>query len=208
MATSNPVLPTPDGLTKARTVPDIVQVPGRTCLAISGEKGPETVAFSASIGALYGIAYSLKFSRKKTTGDDFKVGALVGIWWAEGHDLSTGQVPPRDTWRWTVQIDAPQDITGEEVATIVDTAVTRKGGKLEASPYARQVALSHEPARRFARILHVGPFSEEPRSFAMMEAFLQSVELKREMWHVEVYLSDPQRTAPDKLKTVLLIPVE
>jgi len=207
MATSNPVLPTPDELTKARTVPDIVQVPGRTCLAISGEKGPETVAFSASIGALYGIAYSLKFSRKKTTGDDFKVGALVGVWWAEGYDLTAGEVPPRDSWRWTVQLDVPHVVTGEEVAAVVDAAVRKKGGKLAGSPYAPNIRLAHEASRRFGRVLHVGPFSEEHLGFAKIGALLNSEGLQREMWHIEVYLSDPQRTVPDKLRTVLLCPI-
>jgi len=207
MATRSPVSPTPDELTKARTNPDIVDVPPRTCLAISGEKGPETEQFAASVGALYGIAYGLKFARKKTTGDDYKVGALVGMWWAEGHDLTTGQVPPRDTWRWMVELDVPSVSTSEEVLAVVDASVRKKGGKLAGSPYAQKVEFAQEPARRFGRILHVGPFADEPQSFDKIEALLDSEGMQREMWHVEVYLSDPQRTAPEKLKTVLLVPI-
>jgi len=207
MTTGSPVSPTPVELTKARMTPDIVEVRPRTFLAISGEEGPETEEFAASIGALYGIAYSLKFSRKKTIGDDFKVGALVGIWWAEGHDLSTGQVPPRDTWRWTVQIDVPEDVAADEVAAAVGTAVRKKGGKLEGTPYAGKVTLTQEAARRYGRILHVGPFADEPQSFERIDDLLKREGLAREMWHVEVYLSDPQRTAPEKLKTVLLSPI-
>jgi hypothetical protein len=207
MATESPVSPTPTELTGARTSPDVVEVPSRTCLALAGEKGPETEEFSSSVGALYGIAYGLKFAQKKTKGKDFKVGALVGIWWAEGHDLTTGRVPPRDTWRWTVQLDVPSVVSSEEVGAVVNTAVAKRGGKLEGSAYAKRVELAHEPARRFGRILHVGPFSEEPRSLDAMETMLDSKGLQREMWHVEVYLSDPQRTAPEKLRTVLLVPI-
>ena len=185
----------------------MVQVPARSCLAISGKGGPERQEFAASIGALYGVAYSLKFGRKKVTGKDFKVGALVGIWWAEGYDLTMGQVPPRDTWRWTVQVDVPSDITAEDVAAIVEAAVAKKGGKLEGSPYAKKAVLANEPTRRFGRLLHVGPFADEPRSFHTLETMLDANGLQREMWHVEVYLSDPHRTTPEKLKTVLLTPI-
>jgi len=207
MGTGRPPSAIPDELIRARTSPDIVLVPGRTCLAISGEKGPETEEFSASVGALYGVAYGLKFARKKTTGEDFKVGALVGIWWAEGHDLTTGEVPPRDSWRWAVQLDVPDNVTSEEVTTVVDAAVGKRGGKLAGSAYAPKIALEREPERRFGRILHVGPFADEPQSFDRIESLLDLEGLQREMWHVEVYLSDPQRTAPEKLKTVLLRPI-
>jgi len=207
MGTGRPPSAIPDELIRARTSPDIVLVPGRTCLAISGEKGPETEEFSASVGALYGVAYGLKFARKKTTGEDFKVGALVGIWWAEGHDLTTGEVPPRDSWRWAVQLDVPDNVTSEEVTTVVDAAVGKRGGKLAGSAYAPKIALEREPERRFGRILHVGPFADEPQSFDEIESLLDLEGLQREMWHVEVYLSDPQRTAPEKLKTVLLRPI-
>ena len=207
MATGSPLSPTPVELTGASVIPDVVEVPARSCLALSGSKGPETEEFSASIGALFGIAYGLKFTRKKTSGDDFKVGALVGIWWAEGHDLTSGVVPPRETWRWTVQVDVPLDTTAEEVAAVVEAAINKKGGKLAGSLYAPKVQLVREPARRFGRILHVGPFAEEPQSFASIEALLDSQGLVHEMWHIEVYLSDPSRTAPDKLRTVLLKPV-
>lgn len=207
MAKGNPLSPTPVELTEARVVPEIVQVPVRTCLSVSGEKGPDTEEFAASIGALYSIAYGLKFARKKATGDDFKIGALVGIWWAEGHDLTPGEVPPRDAWRWAVQVDVPPGVTAEEVSVVVHAAVTKKGGKLTGSPYALKVELVHEPTRRFGRILHVGPFADEQQSFDKIEVLLDSERLKREMWHVEIYLSDPQRTAAEKLKTVLLLPV-
>ena len=82
-----------------------------------------------------------------------------------------------------------------------------KGGKLEASQEAERVELVKKAKQRFARILHVGPYAEEPRSIAQIDTLLESEGLSREAWHVEVYLSDPNRTAPEKLKTVLLVPI-
>jgi len=199
--------PTPVELTGGKSAPDVVEVPSRSFIAISGEGAPDSNDFAASIGALYGISYGLKFSRKKAGTDDFKVGALVGIWRAQVGTHPVGQPPPRDAWRWTLELDVPDDVTPESVQDIITAAVTKKGGKLADSPYARRVELVKEPARRFGRMLHVGPYSTEPASFETMGAMLKSQGLRREPWHVEVYLSDPGRVAPDKLKTVLLAPI-
>jgi len=149
----------------------------------------------------------LKFSRKKTVGKDFKVGALVGVWRADVRAHLAGQVPPGDSWRWTLQLDVPPDVTDTDVQDTVSAAVAKKGGKLEGSPFPSRVTLVRETARRYGRILHVGPYSDEPTSFNTIESLLKSLGLEREPWHVEVYLSDPGRTAPDKLRTALLAPV-
>lgn len=199
--------PTPVELTGAGRTADVVEVPPRVFLAISGAGAPESPEFAASLGALYGVAYGLKFGRKKAGGADFKVGALVGIWRIAGLTSAQGEVPSRDSWRWTLQLDVPPDITVDEVRGTAAAATAKKGGKLQGSPYAAQVELAQEPARRYGRILHLGPYAEEPASFAAIEAHLSASGLTREPWHVEVYLSDPGRTAPDKLKTVLLAPV-
>ena len=204
---SGPVSPAPRELTNATIVPAIIEVPPRVLLSLSGAGAPDSVEFGSCVGALYGVAYELKFGRKKATGKDFKVGPLVGIWWAESHDLAGGVVPPRDSWRWTVQLDVPPDVLAKDVDEIIEAAVTKKDGKLKGSPHARRVALVTEPQRRFGRVLHVGPYADEPRSFASIASLLETEGLHREPWHVEVYLSDPERTAPEKLKTVLLAPI-
>jgi hypothetical protein len=203
----SPVPPTPVELTGGKITPDVVEVPSRSFIAISGEGAPDSADFASSIGALYGIAYGLKTSRKKAGGDDFKVGAMVGVWRAEAGAHLAGHVPPRDAWRWTLQIDVPGDVTPETVHEIAAIAVTKKGGKLAGSPYAMRVDLVKEPARQFGRMLHVGPYSAEPESFETIGTMLKSQGLRREPWHIEVYLSDPGRVAPEKLKTVLLAPV-
>jgi hypothetical protein len=203
---ATPVSPAPEELTRAQVRPDIVEMPGRTFLALSGSGGPDSTEFAASIGALYGVAYGVKFGRK-SAGADFKVGPLVGVWSAEGAGLAAGGRPSRDAWRWTLQLDVPADVTAAQVEQVAEMAVSKKGGKLEGSPHALQVRLVSEPPRRYARILHVGPYADEPRSFAVMQQMLDSEGLAREPWHIEVYMSDPGRTAPDKLKTVLLAPV-
>ncbi len=207
MASSGPASAAPAALITATKNAEVVEVPARLVLTLSGEGSPSSPEFEASIAALYGIAYGLKFRRKKGGGQDFKVGPLVGIWWAVEAPTEPGQVPPENAWRWAVQLDVPADVTHGDVQETIGEAVAKRGGKLEGNQYAKRVALVLEPARRFGRILHLGSYADEPASFETIGARLKSEGLVREPWHIEVYLSDPGRVPADKLKTVLLAPL-
>lgn len=202
--TDKPTQHTPNVLLKAKREPDIVQVPERSVLAIEGEGGPDQPGFAAAIGALYGISYGVRFARKGAGLPVFKVGVLEGEWRAEGVDLSVHEVPAREAWRWRLQMAVPPDLTQREVDEMVESATSKKGGKLEGSEEARRLRVLRIPPARCARLLHVGPYATEPESFDRIDTFLADQGLRREPWHVEVYLSDPGRTPPEKLKTTLL----
>lgn len=197
-----PGLPMPEALYRGRPEADVVEVPARTALSIDGAGGPEQEAFGRSLGALYGVAYTLKFSRKGR-GRTFRIGPLEGRWWAEGAGNRFG-VAPRETWRWRLRIAVPGDVTAAEVAGAIGTATGRKGGKLEGSADAARVALERIPAEAMGRVLHVGPYADEPASFEKIRAALAAAGRTGGMAHLEVYLSDPRRTRPEKLRTVLL----
>ena len=198
--------PVPAVLLDATRTPDVVAVPARSAVAIDGAGPPDEPGFQRAVGALYGVAYGLKFARKPG-GRDFKIGPLEGRWWAEGAPERDLQAP-RHTWRWRLRIAVPDDVVGAEVAAIARAAVAKKGGKLEGSGEALRVALERIPAMRVGRILHVGPYATEPASFARMEVALAAAGLRRAHPHVEIYLSDPRRAKPEKLKTVLLGEIE
>ena len=202
-----PLIPTPDALIKGKKEADLVEVPDRLVLALDGEGGPGEPGFGSAIGALYGISYGLRFARKKAGQAVFKVGVLEGEWRAEGEDLPLNEVPSQDSWRWRVQMCVPPDVTEEEVQEVVEAATTKRRGKLEGSEDARSIRLLPIESARFARILHIGPYATEPESFAKIDKMLSVKGLSREPWHVEVYLSDPSRTAAEKLKTCLLTKV-
>jgi len=201
------LLPTPDALLKGGKEPDLVEVPARLVLALDGAGGPAEPGFSSAIGALYGISFGLRFARKKAGQPVFKVGVLEGEWRARGEDLPLHEIPSQDTWRWRFQMCVPPDVTEEEVQEVAAAATTKRGGKLEGNEDARRIQLLSVESARFARILHVGPYATEPESFSKIDAMLAGLGLDREPWHVEVYLSDPSRTAPEKLKTCLLTKV-
>ena len=197
--------PVPRELVGATRAADIVTVPKRQCLAIDGKGSPKAPAFAQAIGALYGTAYTLKFGRKKATKPkpDFKVGPLEGRWSADVPPGATG-VPSPERWRWRLRIGVPADVTRAEVERIKGDVVAKKGGKLHGSIVVAQVFLESIPAQRAGRILHVGPYGKELASFELIAQVLEKAGLAAAPTHIEVYLNDPSRISPDKLKTVLL----
>jgi len=205
--TEKALVVTPDALTKGKRKPDLVDVPARAVLSIDGAGAPSDPLFAASIGALYGVAYTIRFTRKAEGRSVFKVGPLEGEWRVKGHNPSAGGLPPANEWRWCLRMGVPDDVTQGHVSAAVAAVTTKPGGKLEGSAEARRIELMKLEGARYARILHVGSYASEPESFAKIGALLDEEGLKREPWHIEVYLSDPGRTAPEKLKTVLLAKV-
>lgn len=195
--------PTPREIASASEKPDIVQLPKRRCLAIDGGGSPGDEVFQRAIAALYGTAYTLKFARKKAGKHDFKIGPLEGHWAADVPAGTTGR-PAASTWRWRLRIGVPADVTHDEIERIKRDVVTKKGGKLAGSPTVPHVFIESIPAERVGRVLHVGPYADEPASFARIAAVLEHAGFKPAPTHIEVYLNDPRRARPAALRTVLL----
>lgn len=197
-------LPMPRVLYDATTTPDVVSVPARTVLALDGHGAPEGQAFQNSIAAIYGVAYTLKFGRKKSGGRDFKIGPLEARWWT---DQPARPLPeaPRESWRWQLRMAMPSDMRAPELARTLEVAAQRKSGKLAGNPEVARVALTELPAARCGRVLHIGPYAAEGASFDRIATALAGALLTPANAHAEVYLNDPRRTKPDKLKTVLLL---
>lgn len=188
----------------ATVEPDVVDIPARTVLEVEGAGAPGDAAFQAALAAVYGVTYTLKFARKFAGKRTFRVGALEGRWAAE--TTQTEGRPPPSTWRWQVRLGVPDDVDEAEVEATILAATTKKGGKLEGSTAAKRVHLRRLPAARCGRVLHVGPYADEPASFARLDARLARLDarLATERAHLEIYLGDPRRVAPAKLRTVLL----
>jgi hypothetical protein len=200
--------PVPRELVQATRTADVIDVPKRRCLAIDGAGAPADARFADAISALYGTAYALKFARKRPANvdlkrPDFKVGPLEGHWAA---DVPPGSAerPGADRWRWRLRIGVPPDVTKDELERIKKQVGAKKGGKLEGSAVVGQVFLEAIPAQRLGRILHIGPYGDEPASFDRIATVLERAKLTAAPTHIEVYLNDPSRTKPAALKTVLL----
>lgn len=200
----NAIQATPDELVKAKQEPEIVNVPTRHVLAVDGVGGPGTPEFTDAISALYGIGYALRSMRKVSGMPVYKVGPLVGEWRADGANSPAHEVPDQGAWRWCLQVCVPSDTTQAQLDAVIHETTAKKKGKLEGNTVARHVKLHDVEPALFARVLHIGPYSTEPESFAKIGRLLATKGYTREFWHVEVYISDPNKTAPEKLKTALL----
>ncbi len=173
--------------------------PGRY-LAIAGSGDPNAPAFGEKVGALYAVAYAVKMARKKA-GRDFKVAGLEGLWWGVGGNGWMIE-QPRDGWRWKILIRMPAFVTAAEVSAAAKRLLAK--GKAKA---IGRVTLERLAEGRSVQMLHVGPYAREGPTMDAMLAFATSKGLKYTGRHHEIYLSDPGRTPPAKLRTILRHPV-
>ena len=180
--------------------PGLVKV-GKACyLAIEGQGAPGSEMFTASIGALYGIAFTVKMTRKFSGQQDYTVCKLEAQWWCDGEQGFT--TAPKQAWRWKLLIRTPDFVAQKELAAAV--AVLVKRGKGNGAERVRLESLSEGSC---IQMLHVGPYEKEHETIASMKAFAGSKGLSLQGRHHEIYLSDPRRVAPEKLKTILRMPV-
>ncbi len=177
--------------------PAIVNVKTGKYLAISGEGRPGDETFSAQIGALYGLAYTIKFTRKQEGRGDFKVPPLEGIYPAlDGAGEQTMHMS------WKLLIRMPPDTTASELKSAV--AAIRKKGKT--GPFD-SVALEKLAEGKCVQALHIGPYNTECETVERMREFAAKQGLAVSGEHHEIYISDPTRVAAEKLKTILRYPV-
>jgi hypothetical protein len=185
--------------------PAIVEVPDMAFLMLDGRGDPATSeAYEAALQALYSVAYTLKFSLKKSDAErDFKVAPLEGLWWADEVAPTLDELQrDRDAWNWTMMIALPDAVTADEVAEAVRAAARKR--ELPAAPLLRLERFEEGLA---AQIMHVGPYSEEAPTVALLHEFVAAQGYELRGRHHEIYLGDPRRTAPERLKTVLRHPV-
>ena len=125
---------------------------------------------------------------------------LEGLWWADDSQaLMTGE---KASWSWTAMIMQPDQITESLVQEAIEVA--RRKRPLPAADLLRRQRF-HEG--RAAQILHVGPYSEEGPTIARLHAFIEEQRLRPAGKHHEIYLGDPRRSAPEKLRTIIRQPV-
>jgi hypothetical protein len=187
---------------------ELVDVPELKFVMIDGRIEPgeapgTSPGFGEAMGALYSAAYTLKFMSKLRKEDpiDYPVMALEGLWWVEDGDFSLSR---KDNWAWTVMILQPDHITPE----MFEEARAQVRAKRGESPALAQIRLERFREGLCVQTLHVGPYADEPATVARMDAFAAEHGYVMCGKHHEIYMGDPRRSAPEKLKTVLRHPVE
>lgn len=174
-----------------------VEVPTLRFLAVDGHGDPNTsAAYAQAIESLYTVAYTLKFALKER-GQDFVVPPLEGLWYAA--DPTSFVERRKDEWDWTMLIAVPPFATAEDVESAREKASAKKP-KLPLSA----LALREISEGRSLQILHVGAYDDEGPSLRVLhEKVMPDGGVTFNGAHHEIYLSDPRRVAPEKLKTVL-----
>ena len=157
--------------------------------------------FQEAIGAMYGFAYTLKFASKLRTVRpiDYPVMALEGLWWTEGKGFA---FDPKRAWNYRLMILVP-----DHIDAAMFRAARRQLEEKRPNPDLAQVRLASFEEGLCIQIMHVGPYAEEPTTIARMHEFAKENGYLLRGKHHEIYLGDPRRTAPERLKTVLRLPV-
>ncbi len=180
--------------------PALVKLRPATYLAISGQGAPGGELFTASIGALYGVAFTIKMTRKFSGQQDYAVCKLEGQWWCDpGQDFASAA---RERWHWNLLIRTPDFITAGELQKAV--AVLLKRGK---PADVKRVRLETITEGLCVQMLHLGPYDNERETIALMKFFAEQKRLQFHGRHHEIYLSDPRRIPSKKLRTILREPV-
>ena len=181
---------------------ELIEVPPVKALTAYGNQPPGSEQFQRSIAALYGLAYTLKMGLKFTKLPrpegyfDYKVGGLEAMWWsADGTELDINNP---ETLRWRAFLMVPAFITPDLVAQ----AVTQAQLKHPEIDYDK-LQLEQLEEGLSVQALHVGPYDKERETVDRMRAFTLDQDFELAGPHHEIYISDPGRTAPEKLKTVV-----
>lgn len=195
---------------------DVVDVPELGYVSIDGQGSPEGPDFSAAISALYAVSYGAHFRLKNATGQAPKVMPLEACWWVDDprqqpflEEVAAGRATMADTdrelWRWQAFIMQPPPIDTHLVAAAIARAEQRAGH--DPSALAR-VRFSHWTEGLCAQVLHVGPYRAEGPTIARLHAAIAEGGYRPRGRHHEIYLGDPRRSAPERLRTILRHPIE
>ena len=177
----------------------LVDVPELPFLMVDGRGDPNTSPdYASAVEALYSLSYAVKFA-SKSAGRDYVVAPLEGLWSA---DRMTSFVDrSKDEWSWTMMIRQPEWLSEADW----DAARLRVAPKK--LPALADVRLETFAEGRAAQVMHVGPYDAEAPVIASMHEWIDAQCLALAGRHHEIYLGDPRRAAPEKLRTILRQPV-
>ncbi|WDH78030.1 GyrI-like domain-containing protein [Microbacterium esteraromaticum] len=182
----------------------VLEVPATRYLMIDGAGDPNSSPeYTAALEALYPLAYAVKFASARELGQDYVVPPLEGLWWADDMTAFTS-ARDKSRWHWTLMLMVPDWIP----VAFVEAARERVAAKK--APPARLGRVRSETLTEglCVQTLHVGAFDDEgPLLARMHDEFIPGAGLRMTGRHHEIYLSDPRRTAPERLRTLLRQPV-
>ena len=215
MSTKSTGDPVVDGLyTVRKGMVEFVDVPEFGFVAVDGEGAPGGQGFTDALEALYAVSYGVHFAVKKAIGDAPRVMPLEALWWVEGADaqatmerIASGtakmEESDRSQWRWRAMINQLPPIGEPEIEAAVNDAKAKKS--LTALDSVRYLRWAEGPC---AQIMHIGPYRTEQVSVIALHQAIAGRGFQPRGRHHEIYLGDPRKAAPEKLRTILRQPIE
>lgn len=199
-------------LYQPKTKPSIIDVPKMLFIAVDGEGNPNTCEeYKTALEILYGLSFTIKMSKMNGTQPEgyfeYVVPPLEGLWYADGIAFDGMNVTDKDKFKWISIIRQPEFVT-EKVFETAKSALQKKKPDLDLSK-ARLMKMTEGLC---VQIMHKGAYDDEPASIEQMKRFLDengcAEDFSESRLHHEIYLSDPRKCAPEKLKTVIRHPIK
>jgi hypothetical protein len=182
--------------------PESVVVPKFKFFMFNGKGNPNNAEFSEAVTVLYSLAYAVKMLPKKGITPvgyfDYTVYPLEGVW-DLAEEARLLEVLDKDSLIYTIMIRQPDFVTDELAEEVVKGVKAKK-----THPLLDEVKFTSLEEGLCVQMLHIGPYDDEPKTFSQMEEYCTQQGLKRtSKIHREIYISDPRKTEPNKLKTLL-----
>jgi len=180
----------------------LVEVPDMAFLMIDGSGDPNTSQeYHDALTTLYNVSYTLKFLIKKEIAIDYLVMALEGLWWKD--NMLEFSMENKDTWQWTSMIMQPVYVTAELVNRVCEELKQKKD-----LPALSKLRFEHFHEGLSVQIMHIGLYAAEKPTIEKLHTYIKKHGYEFNGKHHEIYLGDPRRAAPEKLKTVIRQPVK
>jgi len=194
------------------TTPSIIDVPEMVFIAVDGKGDPNTsVEYKNALELLYGLSYSIKMSKMSGTQPagyfEYVVPPLEGLWWGEDGYFDGTVITDKNKLCWTSMIRQPDFVT-PEVFEFAKISLAKKKPDID---------ISKARLKKFAeglcvQVMHIGSYDDEPATIAAMERYAVEsgyvIDINDFRRHHEIYLSDPRKVPPEKLKTVIRHPIK
>ena len=181
---------------------EIVDVPMMKFLMIDGSGDPNTAQeYKDAVEALFAVSYALKFMVKKEKRVDYGVLPLEGLWWTD--DMAQFSMENKDAWKWTSMIMQPEYVTEDFVSKALEQVKKKKN-----PPALPKIRFKRFHEGLSAQIMHIGSYSAEGPTIDRLHSFIKENGYELKGKHHEIYLSDPRRSSPERMKTVIRQPMK
>jgi hypothetical protein len=177
-----------------------IEVPRLNFLMLDGKGDPNSsLEYQQAIEALYAMSYGLKFALK-SQGFDHIVPPLEGLWWME--NMNEFSLANKARWEWTMIVMQPEWVTTEWVEKVrIDTQ------KKKSNPSISRIRFEVLEEGLAVQTLYTGAYENEAATIAEMHHFIRTKGYQTNGKHHEIYLGDPRKTSPERLKTILRQPI-